>query len=396
MKRPLILPVLLFTLFVGAPAFSADFQKSIILGTSPYKLMKTTVDLIANVENKKNYMSFIFKHSLKILSNNINFSLSFQGCDPDLNLESLDSSAKKEILTVCNLAKDTNIVFTGNTLKNTRSYKLSNPSHGTANFDIEYKSNNFKLEGKIDLRNIPIYDQYQSLMAKVSLRDMSSSFYVQKNNGERFSGKIFIAGGKINLILDGIKTIIDGKDMPVEFKLILKKFPAIYKKWLKNLNKSNYYFGGMKVKQGQVLKADVLSQFSDYQPNSIKGYRVNGKYFYRGREVVGMDPIIDLDTVNDLINNDKDLPNSNMSFTGGDGLIYVDSITGVPVYLHYSLDFSQENRKVLGFQIIMNTNIHNPETAKQLSVEEAKGECALIGFESGSEKFADCVMKLIN
>ena len=327
--------------------------------------MKTTVDLMVNVENKKNHMSFIFEHSLKNLSNNINFSLSFLGCGPDLNLESLNSSEENEFLTVCNLAKDTNIVFTGNTLKNTRSYNLSNPSHGTAEFDIEYKSDNFKLEGNFDLRNIPTYDQYQSLMAEVSLRDMSSSFYVQKKNGERLSGKVFISDGNINLILDGIKTIIDVKDMPDESALILKKSSGIYKKWLKNLNKSNYYFGGMSVKQGQVLKADVLSTFNDVQPSSIKGYVVNGKYLYRDREVVGMEPIINIGFLK------KQFGDEDISFTDIDGLMYVDSITGVPTHFKFKTDFSHKNQKVGNFEVIMDTNFYDPETSKQSSTSNA-------------------------
>ena len=35
-------------------------------------------------------------------------------------------------------------------------------------------------------------------------------------------------------------------------------------------------------------------------------------------------------------------------------------------------------------------------TAKKSPLEKAKAQCAKIGFKKGTEKFGDCVMKLLN
>ena len=105
--------------------------------------MKTTIDITGNLKNKKLNMSFIFQHSLKHLSNNMNFSMLFLGCKKDADLKLLDLSSNV-FLTVCNLVKNTNIVTTSNIMKKVYDYKISHLSHGTAEFNVEYKSDNLK------------------------------------------------------------------------------------------------------------------------------------------------------------------------------------------------------------------------------------------------------------
>jgi len=336
-------------------SWSADFHKPIILGTSSYKLMKTTIDITGNLKNKKLNMSFIFQHSLKHLSNNVNFSMLFVGCKQDANLELLDLSANV-FLTVCNLVKNTNIVTTSNIMKKVYDYKISHPSHGTAEFNVEYKSDNLKLESKIDLHNIPNIDQYQGLMAKLSLKDMSSVFEVKKKNGERLSGKAFIENDKLNIIVNGIKTISD-KNISDDAGLILRKLPTYYEWYLKNINKSVYYFGGMSVKQGEVLKTDIVSEYNKIKPIILKGFKVNGEDIYRGRKVISVDPIIDLYNLN---NNELFIQNE-WSFIDGGGLMYVDSNTGIPTQLDYSFGILERNQRVGEFKIVMNTNFYKTE-----------------------------------
>jgi hypothetical protein len=279
----------------------------------------------------------------------------FLGCKKDAYLELLDLSANV-FLTVCNLVKNTNIVTTSNIMKKAYDYKISHPSHGTAEFNVEYKSDNLKLESKIDLHNIPNIDQYQGLMAKLSLKDMSSVFEVKKKNGERLSGKSFIENDKLNIIVNGIKTISD-KNISDDAGLILRKLQTYYEWYLKNINKSVYYFGGMSVKQGEVLKTDIISEYNKIKPFFLKGFKVNGEDIYRGRKVISVDPIIDLYNLN---NNELFIQNE-WSFIDGGGLMYVDSNTGIPTQLDYSFRILERNQRVGEFKIVMNTNFYNTE-----------------------------------
>ena len=238
MRNFAIIFCLTLTILLGSVgnSESADFQKQIILGTSSYKLMKTTIDITGNIKNKKLYLSFIFQHSLKKLSNNTNFSLWFLGCKQDADLELFNVSSDK-FFTNCKLVKNTNFVRTSNVLDKIYNYELSHPSHGTAEFKIEYKSDNLKLDSSINLHNIPTMDQYQELTTKLSLKGMSSVVEVQKKNGEKFSGKAFIINDKPNIFANAIKTISD-KIIPEKAVLILKKLIPFYESHLKNINKS--------------------------------------------------------------------------------------------------------------------------------------------------------------
>jgi len=332
-------------------SWSADLHKPIILGTSSYKLMKTTIDITGNLKSKKLHLSFVFQHSLRFLSNNINFSLLFLGCKKNAILE-LFNLTPNQFLTNCKSVKNTKIVKISNIIKKTHDYKISHPSHGSAEFNVEYKSDNLKIESKIEPHNKPI----QELKAKLFLKDMSSTFKGQEKNGRGFSGRAFFEKDKFNLTIDEIK-IISGKNISDEAVLILRKLPIYYEWYLKNMNKSSYYFGGMSVKKGEILKTNIISEINKFQPTIIKGFKVNGKYIYRGRKMVSMDPIVDFN----ILNNDESAIQNEWSFIDGGGLMYVDSNTGMPTYLEYSFGVLERKKSIGIFKIVMNTNFYKTE-----------------------------------
>jgi len=357
MKR--LLPVLFgfaLLLLSSTEGWSADFKKKIILGTSSYHNMKSTVKLLIKENNVKAYRTLVsldFQHSLKVLPDKQVFSLSFLGCkDIDISHDELHDELKvelKKVLEFCSLAEDTNLVITNFNPKNIYNYELSHPSYGTAEIRFDFKSDTIKSEGEINLRNIPIGDQYYRFHSKVSLSELVGDFQLQNGSGEKKSGKASISDGKFNFYVPGEpkfdkEVILDQQQINM-----LSDFRSVYEELLKIKN-SAHYFGGMPVHQGEIFKKDILSIYNKLDPSPVKSFKVIGKRFYRGREVVILKTIFDMDFLRNNIKYSRTDPLSTDMF------LYIDRNTGTPVYIDLNFDFVQSKEESFKFKLEMNTD----------------------------------------
>ena len=147
-------------------------------------------------------------------------------------------------------------------------------------------------------------------------------------------------------------------------------FRSVYKESLK-FNRSLYYFGGMSVHQGEILKKDILLLYKKIDPtNLLKGFKVVGKSFYRGREVVILKPVFDMDF---LRNNKKVLGLDPLSV---DSLWYIDRNTGTPVYTDLNFEIVQSTDESFKFKLEMNTDFSSAiiKTTKDESKKSNAGD----------------------
>jgi hypothetical protein len=107
------------------------------------------------------------------------------------------------------------------------------------------------------------------------------------------------------------------------------------------------YFGGETVKQGQVLKENILKLWNVIQPSSYKGYTVLGTKKYLGRDSIVVKPEIDMDpqqllngpSLNGLSNAEKSqLKKFNIIFDVQEALVYVDLLSGIPTFWEIAID----------------------------------------------------------
>ena len=121
----------------------------------------------------------------------------------------------------------------------------------------------------------------------------------------------------------------------------------------------------MSVKQGEVLKTNILSEYNKFQPTGIKGFKVNGEDSYRDRKVVSMDPIFDFYN----FNNDESFVKTELSLIDDNELMYVDSKIGMPIQLEYSVGVLERNERIGTFKIIMHTNFYKTKPSVGSGIE---------------------------
>lgn len=358
--------------------------------------MKSTVDISGKLDGKLLFISFIYQHRLDKKDPHISkFYLSFIGCKQNLNLELFNSNTG-EFLKRCNLAKNTNLIFQNNWIDNIFNLKVVNPSFGTGNWNAKYEPNDLKIDMNFDFQGIPNIDDYKRITTYISVNNTSLDFDIRSKHGKGLRGNAYIYGDKIHTIINGSEKVFDRKDLPKKAAFYLSKFPSFYKRYFKNIREIYFYFGGMSVQTEQTLKTGLVSLYDELGPNLFRGFRVKGNGKYRGRAVVNMLPILDLDIINNEIDINRNSDQIKFSISDNGGLMSVDKNTGIPIYLEYNFGISIRNREVGNFKLVMNTNFNSNNQDKRISFEEAKKECTSIGLKIGTEIFGNCVMKLID
>jgi hypothetical protein len=334
---------LMLAVLIGSTGVSYAEDKSpikpldnqITIGNADYNNATTNINLNLNINDEKSSIELSFLQSVKSQKNSRTFLIKILNCRI-IGRHLLSIPKPKEF---CKLARNTKFTFRKFNSQYKLEVRFTNTVLGAMDFNLRSNLNLEKISfsGTLSDSKIPLFSIYEKLNGYINLDKKKGEVVLLKRNGEELRETLLIKNNrayKNGVALGGAPISSEQMSMITGYIIAFQDILKSDEMWL--------YFGGETVKQGQVLKENILKLWNVIQPSSYKGYTVLGTKKYLGRDSIVVKPEIDMDPqqlLNGLSNAEKSqLKKFNIIFDDQGALVYVDLLSGIPTFWEIAID----------------------------------------------------------